>query len=350
MSLQRLMMACLHGSILGMGVLWGVVAHAALTCAAPEAKINITQGLDWLTESDLLDRTAPANLVANGDFSQVTAREGGSLNPNLVWAFGANAVPNEIDSFATWLTDGDYRDGVQLVSVPEWTITGGGQKTYAFVSTATTYDGAISVPNFGATEPLMAGASANLMYFGNSVFWGATPEMTFEIEGEVSRTDYTITNSRFTAEELGDGDSPVKITQTINTTPGKTYRLQFVQLTEGGTTVPLAPGAFGVEITGYGRSYLRVNEQGRRITLDFVATADQTELGFLQYGHFSYDNGYSSEFALDDVMINEVEGNCGTAVSDAVSVDTLSPGSLWLLVLAFMAVAGVRWGFGPTAD
>lgn len=327
------------------GLMVGMQAEAAPVCAPDEEKFNLTEGLDWLTNAELLDRTDPANLIANGDFSDVEAVSG-SLDNNLVWAFGANAVAKEIDSFATWLTDGNYRNGVQLVTIPEWTVTGGGSKTYAFISTATDYDGEPELPDFAATEALMAGASPNLAYFGNSVFWGATPEMSFEIEGEVSRESYVIANSNFTAEELGDGDSPVKITQTVQTTPGKTYRLQFVQLTEGGTTVPLAPGAFGVEITGYGRSYLRVNEQGRRLTLDFLATEAETDISFLQYGHFSYDNGYSSELALDDVMLFEVEGNCfASASSSAVSVDATSPWSVWLLVLAVMAAGTVALVF-----
>lgn len=312
---------------LASAVVLALDAQAAPICPGGGTKLNIVQGLDWINGASLLNRAPPVNLVRNGDFTLIAARSG-TLDSTKAWQWAPNATDAGLGAsgyYASWIAPKAY----QYVNVPEWTVTGGGTKTYAYVSDATTYNGAPVGPNFGATAPLMQGASPTLLYFGNAWAWVATPTVTYEIGGEVSRGAYTFTNTAFSVEELGDTTQPLRITQTVATVPGRKYRMQFVQLVEGADAFY---GTYALEVTGYGRSYLRVDNAARRKTFEFVATSASTEIAFLQHGHYSAQSGLSTELALDDVIINECV--------EPTPVPTSSEWSLMLMLLMITLGAG----------
>lgn len=234
--------------------------------------------LNQIVTADMLDRTSPANLVTNGDFT-----------------------PQPLDSAGNAISGTDIIiNSANGRRMPGWTHSGGGSLTYARW--------------YGSGANATNGASGGNFYFGNQSGWSTSPAYdpsTAYSAGGVTQNSYTFTPGY---AGYGDNSSPVKISQVIPTVPGTTYRFQFWQASEfWGTTGGIA--AF--ELTGYNRTYFKVNKTGwARYTFDFVATSNSTTLGIMSWGHVA---GYD-ELRLDDVIINRCGAADTTANSGLVTV------------------------------
>lgn len=89
----------------------------------------------------------------------------------------------------------------------------------------------------------------------------------------------------------GTPDTPVTVKQTVSgLAVGTRYRLQFYAASEDSTvtnpqdTQWYQTGVAGLDITGYQRTYFTVTHASRYLTIDFVATASDTTIAFLNWG------------------------------------------------------------------
>lgn len=255
--------------------------------------------LNQITGASVLNRSTPGNLVVNGDFTSSPVTSGGS----------AVAIQSgQVDMRAAG------RDDHRL---PGWSFSGGGPNTYA------------RWQNWGASTP--DGASAGNFYFGNS-WWLATPSFnsaTAFSPGGVTQNSYVFRQDSSGNYGMTDAN-PVQISQTLSTDIGRTYRLQFWQASE-----PFGnnPGIAAFELTGYTRTYFKVNKTvptWTRYTFDFVATSSSTTLSFKNWGHVGAVNSVGAnpdstdELRLDDVIVSR----CGNADAEVNSgTTTISAGT-----------------------
>ena len=225
--------------------------------------------------------------------------------------------------------------------IPNWNSSGGGSSTYAtWVRSSAVMAGITLFP------PLSNGQSQGRVYFGNKTVNSFSPALNFDAAG-YSMNDYTFNMSAI----WGDNANPIAIDQNIPTVVGTTYRMHFSQGGEdGGFSFVQADGIAAVNITGYKRAYFKVSPNNAEYYLEFVATATQTNIKFMSWGHVIYDRpGFttvlSTELALDDVIVNVCTSGppAPTAVNDAQS-------SAWDTNQTYSPIANDSAGAGTTLD
>ena len=271
----------------------------------------ITTNLSWITSPDAGVRTAPTNLVTNGDFTDTGSF---STPPHLFW--GEKTVQStarlELNAAVMGSPIVPYPNSVAAgtngEAIPGWIASGGGIRTYAMVG---------PLPNRGTT----LGLTPNIVYFGNGQSTSVSPSVTWTTQGW-SRQTLSVTNSN---ADYGTS-SPLTLSQTISTTVGQRYRIQFHQLAEQDQN---NDGIAALEITGYGRTYFAVKKATRRIGVEFVATASSATFSFLAWGHLPL----STELAIDDVTVNRC-----TSVLDSGSA-TIAVGTNGTVNAAYDTVA-----------
>ena len=368
-------------------------AVAALSCpgGGTTALLDTAVGggtLKSVTGSTALDRSSPANIVSNGDFTIEPAALATSPDPNFYFwanngvtsvrtlqmaadlALGTNVItlwkgntshlsvgtaitelgnvlPGQLNASPVYV--GTIVSSTQFTVVnsvgaaanhsaagviymlpeapanvsintpiPNWNSSGGGSSTYAtWVRSSAVMAGITLFP------PLSNGQSQGRVYFGNKTVNSFSPALNFDAAG-YSMNDYTFNMSAV----WGDNANPIAIDQNIPTVVGTTYRLHFSQGGEdGGFSFVQADGIAAVNITGYKRAYFKVSPNNAEYYLEFVATATQTNIKFMSWGHVIYDRpGFttvlSTELALDDVIVNVCTSGpppAPTAVNDAQS-------------------------------
>jgi CshA-type fibril repeat protein len=242
----------------------------------------IVTNLSWITGPDAGVRTAPTNLVTNGDFTDTGSF---STPPHLFW--GEKTVQStarlEVNAAVMGSPVVPYPNAVAIgtngEAIPGWTAAGGGVRTYATIG---------PLPNRGTT----LGLTPNIVYFGNGQSTSVSPAVSWTAQGW-SRQSLTVSNSN---SEYGNS-SGLTLSQTIATTVGQRYRFQFHQLAEQDQS---NDGIAAIDITGYGRTFFAVKKATRRIGLEFVATSSSTTFTFVAWGHLSL----ATELAIDDVTLN----------------------------------------------
>ena len=252
-----------------------------------------------------LDRSAPANLVINGDFTD----NGRGNTTGYRWS------PRSTNSLG----------GVQLVSVPTatsppttsipgWTFTGGGSNTYALWlpgTTAPVGPWSNGQDNFG---PFGSKGSASLphIYFGNDEGWSISPAANsagFTTQ-KVTQTAITWTAPN-QSRNFVDGIAPTAA-QTVATTSGGTYCLSYWVGHE--SSPPSAPfGIARLQIAGYNDVFFQVTPgyaAGERwYTFQFDATSSATRIAFTSWGHIGSGGAKTTELVLDDVVVNSCEAS-----------------------------------------
>ena len=262
-------------------------------CATDGTKSSVQSTLYNLTGASDLNRTSPANLVANGDF------EIGYTTPKY-WG----ALTTFDDTF------GDPAPN----SVTSWTATGGGTATYA--AWRSDYES-----SFIPGRP--AGLSAPYVYFGNeNIVSTSTVSTIFGASGETSivspESGFSINNPE---ANYGTIATPVVLSQNVTLVVGTKYRLSFFQGAERGVN---GDGLAALDITGFDRTYFRVYTNGHRYIFEFTASASTTNIGFINWGHLKSSSGATtatSELSLDDVIINK----CGTSQTVTFDVSANPP-------------------------
>jgi Secretion system C-terminal sorting domain len=264
-----------------------------------------------------LNRVTPINLVANGSFET-----GGPSTGNQVSYFWTRPC-NSANVPPSWTANGDPS------SYGFW---GYFQSTDAnqYIGLLLDGSGCDNSLQTTFTDAMLASAgdANNLLYFGNYELTVNGPAPSFN-----STTGEYIPRAQVAAAEAAIGwtnngagaiTKPIIISQTVTgLTAGNYYELEFwvsgedafggpggiFQLEVGGKKFWLAtPGPD--DPRGYGRE--------ERYHLVFQAPAASTVLSFKNYGHFGLANNpamapwftgsggtFSSELALDDVIINE---------------------------------------------
>jgi hypothetical protein len=292
-----------------------------------------------------LDRTSPANLLVNGDFTDngwgqatPTAKGWGPLSTN------ANSL-NYISSVVTGSDGIPYR-GIPL-SVPNWYFTGGGTDTYAMWLPGTSAavgpwaNGRTQWGPYGSKN----GASNPQIYFGNNENWSVSPSVASLLASNVFTEDVTQTALTFTpgtdsrwsttSKSYQSSRAPTAF-QTIPTSVGHTYCLSFWVGHEyfGETVGSRLDGLARLQIGGYNSVFFKVptkiGSAGERwYTFQFEAKATTTRLSFTSWGHIGQGSTSSTELVLDDVVVNHCASAAPptpVAVGDIVWFDTNANG------------------------
>jgi hypothetical protein len=191
--------------------------------------------------------------------------------------------------------------------IANWTCTGGGTATYADIVT---------------NQYTVVPEGTYACYFGTS--FGRPCSM------DPSDTSCLVSQGcTFTGFPAGypqndvqyGGTTGVVLSQTVNgLTPGNTYVLEFWA---GGESFP-QEGVFAVDL-GFGNMYIKnpptPNPQGvgRRVIIQFIATAASHTLKFINWGHL---NSNWTELILDDVRVypisqlSSIIPACAVGISD----------------------------------
>ena len=292
-----------------------------------------------------LDRTSPANLLVNGDFTDngwgqatPTAKGLGPLSTN------ANGL-NYISSVVTGSDNIPYR-GIPLATA-NWYFTGGGTDTYAMWLPGTTAavgpwaNGRTQWGPYGSKN----GASNPQIYFGNNENWSVSPSVASLLASNVFTEDVTQTAVTFTpgtdsrwstsSKSYQNSRAPTAF-QTIPTSVGHTYCLSFWVGHEyfGATVGSRLDGLARLQIGGYNSVFFKVptkiGSAGERwYTFQFEAKATTTRLSFTSWGHIGQGSTSSTELVLDDVVVNHCASPpppTPVAVGDIVWFDTNANG------------------------
>lgn len=324
-------------------------AHAAAwTGPGTGTAYTLEAGLEVVaTPSNIspLDRTSPANLLVNGDFTDngwgqttPTAKGLGPLSTN------ANGL-NYISSVVTGSDNIPYR-GIPL-AVANWYFTGGGTDTYAMWLPGTSAavgpwaNGRTQWGPYGSKN----GASDPQVYFGNNENWSVSPSVASLLASNAFTEDVTQTALTFTpgtdsrwattSKSYQSNRAPTAF-QTIPTSVGHTYCLSFwVGHEYFGTTVgSRLDGLARLQIGGYNSVFFKVptkiGSAGERwYTFQFEAKAATTRLSFTSWGHIGQGSTSSTELVLDDVVVNHCAAPAPptpVAVGDIVWFDTNANG------------------------
>lgn len=346
------------------GLVLGIVATlAAYQPATASTSTDVCTGDGTLTDIQAnmkevaggspLDHSSPANLVANGDFTEgfsTLFASGG----DIFW--GANSLRRVLDNSI------DYNLWGVRAPVQDWMATGGGPDTYArWWDMSYNYDGG-SREEWFDSHPTLDNAytgdiSPEFVYFGNwKVTTTTTADGLFGVSGDATATS---PESTFTGHvpntgqldwatnpptsydaDYGALDEPVTLSQVVTLEPGRTYRLSFLQGGEhGGDRV--TDGLAGLDITGYDRTYFRIYHGGNRYMFEFTATQSDTTIAFMNWGHLYTGATESYELSLDDVIIND----CGIAPASASS-SLAQTGISSSIVMSFLTAAAFAIGLG----
>lgn len=243
---------------------------------------------NWLNRGSL-------NLIGNGDFSLPGAV---NVSPLLANGLGVNGI-----------------GAVQIPTLPNWTIHGNSVNAYPrYALNFWANPGQQAVTDFGASP-------INL-YLGNSLFSLTTQTPVFN---NGYATNSISINPYITAQGIAMGfgqasGEPISIEQNISTTFDSIYRLQFYVTGEsfGWTN----PWIMGLDISGYQRLILYVPGATNvmRYEFEFKAKGNSTTIKFVNWGH-SISSANTTEFVLDDVIVNQVQSNCSVLPIDFKSFD-----------------------------
>ena len=259
----------------------GSGAMAAGVCAGGGTIENLVTGLDAVIGGNPLDRTSPANLVANGDFTIEPAGLASSAQPN----------------FYFWGTSGRVTKSSTALNtaVPYWERSGGSPAgtannagTYAFWTKQLTGN-----PNSLST-PMANGQSAGRVYFGNGITTSITPVPSYNPSG-FSTGSYTLTPGT----GYGTSDDPPTLSQDVPTVSGERYRMYFAQETENFKDFE---GIAALDISGYQRLYFRVFKDNHGFMVEFTATSNTTRISFMNWGHL---NGTYYQTNTADVTLRQ---------------------------------------------
>ncbi|NBO53788.1 MAG: hypothetical protein EBU84_04180 [Actinobacteria bacterium] len=249
----------------------GGPASAVATCPGGGTTTEFVSGLNVVSGSTSLDRTSPANIVTNGDFTTEPAGLAASAYPYMYY-WGESGRNTKTKSGVAYTT--------LNAQIPSWNRSGGSPVgtdtatgTYAFWTKKSDSTG---MPN--SIPPLTDnGQSIGRVYFGNSISASISPIARFDANG-ISAGPYTITP----ATGYGTDSTPAAIDQSVPTMVGTKYRMYFAETAEvGGSFV----GISALEITGYPRVYFEVVPTNRSFTFEFTATTTSTNIKFMSWGH-----------------------------------------------------------------
>lgn len=320
-----------------------------------------------VTGSSALDRTSPANLVANGDFTTEPAALASSAYPDYYyWGPGGYAGDTDTSMVATLAT------GTNVI------ILTNGTTAHLTIGTAITSPSAGN-PSFPGllnasgvyvesivsstqfTVKNAAGNPANHAAAGEIVMYPKSPiptALNTAIPSWNRSGGGTRTYAHWTKGAAGTGPNDLiapavngqsagrvyfgnKVIDTVTPTPTFTNGFstaQYVITYQAGFGgifgTPNAPpaidqtitlvqgnkyrlhfsqstenfknysGLAGIDITGYDRVFFEVTTGNKEYYLDFIATTSQTNIKFMSWGHLNLNSIMSAEFVLDDVIIN----------------------------------------------
>jgi hypothetical protein len=269
-------------------------ARAVGVCPGGGTKTLLVSGLEAVVGGSTLDRTSPANLVANGDFTIEPANLASSSYPDRhYWGVGGLTVKNSVTATNQ--------------PIPSWTPTGGSASTYAFWTKSLTGN------SNNLVAPPNAGESAGRVYFGNGINSSISPSPTklFNSEG-FSTTAYTITPGG----SYGSGSTPPAIDQNVTLVAGENYRMYFHQSTENFLAFS---GIAALDISGYQRVFFEVTPGNKGYMVEFTAVSSVTNIKFLSWGHLHSPAGSFNGGSLFSDVTNR------SATSSEVTLTFSSP-------------------------
>lgn len=251
---------------------------------------------------DPLDRTYPANLVQNGSFEDNPVGDCGGY-----WASATNNTP--------------------MITIPNWTDTGGGTATYATLACG------------GNHQPATNYDAVNYIYFGNGVpaIIDQDPATITPTNGQYIFPTLPVLGIDPTRPEYGT--KGIALNQDLTLTAGNKYQISFWASGEESNTgkTYASDGIFEFAISGFDPVYLATPKLGSTVyTFEFIAPESTVNIKFTNWGHFTIGTsgwnfppapdlkGYTTELILDDVIVNEVPNNPPTLNLSATSQTSCS--------------------------
>ena len=220
-----------------------------------------------ITTGDAVMGSHGTNLMTNGSF------ETGNTGIDTGWTPGTH--------------DGGY-PGTEVATIPGWTTS--------WSAGAYGWWGPLGFTGDPAPDGL------NMIYFGNA----------FNTVGTTASVAANGVISFAGTPTLADRPGPVIASQTISgLSTSSSYLLDFWVSGEANGSGFTATGLFGLDITGEGLTYLLLpassNSFGlsQRYYVVFTPSASTITITFLNWGHITDIDGYATELALDDVILNE---------------------------------------------
>lgn len=317
-----------------------------------------------IVEAPTLDRDA--NLVINGSFEEghpgtVAGPSNSPSEDSVYWALvdGGSGTHNPANRGDLSL----YPDNVEMTP-PGWTGSGG-LANYAEWSSQWPGFPQFNIPPTGPALSTAPSEGEYSLYFGNFYMTSMDipqDQMTITADGEWIFEDETgvrvdpviFPGQPFSGGLTAEDFRPeVRLSQSVTgLCIGATYRLGFTAFGEFahpdvaeflGNSV--ADGFFGLEISGYDKLYLNIPGGADRhplldgsgspfgpasqhtYTVEFVAPAHTVDMTFINWGHWNGNTrldgtryavtrpagiGQTTEFVLDDVILNSTECGVGT--------------------------------------
>ncbi|RTZ67002.1 MAG: hypothetical protein DSZ29_01775, partial [Aquificaceae bacterium] len=313
-----------------------------------DIKIGTTYIRLRITTDSAVNVAAPSNKANNGeveDYIIAIAQDVPPDSPNVTVLTGLDPQPCEqvvfYDNFDgtnfssssdapapalnAGIYLGEHRSGHS--SIRNWTVTGGGSKTYARTVELS--------PSYAATLGYNIANYGTSVYLGNGAVRRVYPPITTDhlvfddrnrlltpieaVEIRDAPDDLTPTND----DQSHWGPEAVKLSRTFPSEPGKVYRLFFKALPELGDfnsgiiRVDTPSGSVHVKTPG------NVDDGVTKFAIEFTATSTTSTISFVNYGHIGANSGgwcaqtssawctvgglldNANEVTLDDIMVTE---------------------------------------------
>ncbi|PWQ97949.1 GEVED domain-containing protein [Leucothrix arctica] len=284
----------------------------------------------------------------------------------------ATVFEDDFNDIPEWTSIAPNRTGFQ--SIRNWTLTGGGEDTYAIVNNLSGYGSVIYLGN-GMVRRI--DTPSNL---GSGFSFDANNRLTTTINAIELRSDPDDINLGTTEYEADWGPDPLVLSRSFPSEVGKTYRLYFTSIPEASSSQEYLEGIMRVD-TPAGSAHFKIpaipqngNEADYAIdyAIEFKATSTLSTISFVNYGHFGQDvnndcnpqtqrswctiGGYSStsftgsgEAKLDNVKLVESACETGTLtllkdVTDGSAADTE-----WTLSAVDGPTTGISGAEGSTS-
>ncbi len=277
---------------------------------------------------------------------------------------------DDFNDLPEWTSVAPNRTGSS--SVRNWTLTGGGEDTYATVNNISGYGSVVYLGN-GMVRRI--DTPPNL---GSGFTFDANNRLTTTINAMELRSDPDDINLGTTEYEADWGPEPLVFTRSFSSEVGKTYRLYFTSIPEASSGQDYLPGIMRVD-TPAGSAHFKIpfipqngNEADYAVNyaIEFTATSTSSAISFVNYGHFGGDvggicnpqeqnswctiGGYSisagsGEAKLDNIKLVESACETGTLtllkdVTDGSAIDTE-----WTLSATDGPTTGVSGAEGTTS-
>ncbi|MGB0849582.1 MAG: GEVED domain-containing protein, partial [Thiolinea sp.] len=270
----------------------------------------------------------------------------------------------------------DLADGIYLspnragsATIRDWTTTGGGEDTYARITTQSASDRVVYLGN-GFVRRI----TPSITSLGGSLSFDANGRLTSVINGIELRSGPDDSSPGVTQNDSSWGPDEVVFSRTFPSVAGKVYRLYFTAVPESGS---YSEGMMRID-TPVGSAHFRAPASGSgdiNYAIEFTATSNSSTIAVANYGHIGGTSGDwcnpqhadpagapwctqegvtsgsgTNEVSVDDIYL--VEAACDSDTSDTPADGSAAPagGTTAYGTASHDIVSGIQLGAAIDAD